>query len=199
MHCTIPIFGHIYVPRTSTETADKLTHAGHFQALQTIITDATPPRVGSSARSNTITTPTPNDPTSLRVIRDTKHVHHQCTTIISCSSSWRKSQQHQQPSPSAPTPQDCMHDCMRYIDRMKLAMPLSSRCHKIHKPKRVHIVVTRYHGKKCIYLIYNSSTNRTIIIVMLSVLLRLRHSSNTFSQTFPTCKDGFPIQSSLIH
>ena len=72
---------------TPPDTVDKLTHAGHIKALQTIITETTPPRVettppprvSGSTAPNPITTPTSNDPTAQRVIRATKQVHQQRT------------------------------------------------------------------------------------------------------------------------
>jgi len=72
---------------TPPDAADKLTHAGHIKALQSIITETTPPRVettqpprvSSSTVPNPISAPTSNDPTAPRMIRATKQVQQRRT------------------------------------------------------------------------------------------------------------------------
>jgi len=72
---------------TPVKAADKLTHAGHINALQTIISKWTTPRVENAASlrvshgvtSNPISAPTSNNPTAPRVIRATKYMNQQRT------------------------------------------------------------------------------------------------------------------------
>jgi len=76
-------FLQIIKQNTPPGAADKITHAFHVKALQSIITDTTPPRVealqpprvNGITAPNPISAPTSNDPTAPRVIRATKQVH----------------------------------------------------------------------------------------------------------------------------